>query len=139
MNKSNFNAFRMLLLGRSGVGKTYNGLKWALDYVKKGLFKPKRVLIVSKTWRSDPSQEEFISYCQKKYDKFKDMNCFEELDLDLIAKLFDTQKFIKDTQPSKMKNWLVIFDDQISSNLIKKSTDPTLKNIFCVGRHYGIS
>ena len=56
MEKSKFQAFRMLLLGRSGVGKTYNGLKWALDFVKKGTFKPKRVLIVSKTWKSDPSQ-----------------------------------------------------------------------------------
>lgn len=50
-----FTAFRLLLLGRSGVGKTYNGLKWSLDLVKKGVFKPKRVILISKTWKSDPS------------------------------------------------------------------------------------
>jgi hypothetical protein len=58
-----FSAFRLLLLGRSGVGKTYNGLKWALDLVKDGTFKAKRVVLISKTWKSDPSQEEFVKYC----------------------------------------------------------------------------
>ncbi len=50
-----FSPFRLLLLGRSGVGKTYNGLKWSLDLVKQGTFKPKRVILISKTWKSDPS------------------------------------------------------------------------------------
>jgi hypothetical protein len=47
---------------------------------------------------------------------------------------------IKEITPGKLKNWLVIFDDQISSTLIKRQdSDPALKNIFCVGRHYNIS
>ena len=40
---------------------------------------------------------------------------------------------------SKLKNWLVVFDDQISNNLIKKQDNPILKNLFCVGRHFSIS
>lgn len=47
---------------------------------------------------------------------------------------------IKETRPGKLKNWLVIFDDQISSNLIRRQDkDPTLRNFFCVGRHFNIS
>lgn len=45
----------MLLLGRSGVGKTYNGLKYTLGLIKKKIFSPKRVLVISKTWKSDDS------------------------------------------------------------------------------------
>jgi hypothetical protein len=30
-------------------------LKWALDLVEKGVFEPQRVLLISKTWKSDPS------------------------------------------------------------------------------------
>jgi hypothetical protein len=42
--------------------------------------------------------------------------------------------------PEQLKPWLVIFDDQISSGLIKRQDkDPTLKDLFCVGRHYAIS
>ncbi len=66
-----FSAFRLLLLGRSGVGKTYNGLAWALELIKKGTFKAKRVLLISKTWKSDPSQEQFVKYCQSKYSGFR--------------------------------------------------------------------
>ena len=55
MDKKIFTAFRLLLLGRSGVGKTYNGLIWSLNLVKEGIFSPKRVILISKTWKSDPS------------------------------------------------------------------------------------
>lgn len=55
MPKDKIDPFRMLLLGRSGVGKTYNGLKWALKLIKEKHFKPRRVVIISKTWKSDPS------------------------------------------------------------------------------------
>jgi hypothetical protein len=60
--------------------------------------------------------------------------------VEILTKIFDTQKEIKERAPTKLKNWLIIFDDQISSNLIKRQEkDPALKNLFCVGRHYAIS
>jgi len=103
------------------------------------VFSPRRVVIVSKTWKSDPSQKELIDYCSKAYDGFKKNNCFEDVDVDFLKKLFDGQKMIKDTRPKELHNWLIFFDDQISSNLIKRQDkDPTLKNLFCVGRHYNI-
>ena len=94
-----FPAFRLLLLGRSGVGKTYNGLRWALDLVKQGVFKAKRVVLISKTWKSDPSQEEFVKYCQSQYKGFREHNCLEDVDTKLLTKMFDTQKLIKEVSP----------------------------------------
>ena len=67
------------------------------------------------------------------------MNCFETIDLALLEKLFETQKAIKEWAPGKLKNWIALFDDQISNNLIKKQENPVLKNFFCVGRHFNIS
>lgn len=111
MEKKSFQAFRLLLLGRSGVGKTYNGMAYCLSLIKKKIFNPKRVLIISATWKSDPSQQELISYCDEKYKKFREMNCFETIDLELLDRLFEIQKAIKENAPEKLKNWLVIFDD----------------------------
>ena len=53
------------------------------------MFSPRRVVIVSKTWKSDPSQKELIDYCSKAYDGFKKNNCFEDVDVDFLKKLFD--------------------------------------------------
>jgi hypothetical protein len=59
----NIPAQRILLLGRSGVGKTYNGCKYLLQLIQDGVFSPRRVVVVSKTWKSDPSQKDLIDYC----------------------------------------------------------------------------
>jgi hypothetical protein len=80
----------MLLLGRSGVGKTYSGLKHSLELIKEGLFDPRRVVLISATWKSDSSQEELIKYCSSKYKEFKENNCYENIDLDFLEKLFET-------------------------------------------------
>jgi len=50
-----FTAKRVLLLGRSGVGKTFNGLKYVLQLIKDDIFKCSRVILISKTWKSDDS------------------------------------------------------------------------------------
>lgn len=54
-DKKDVTAQRILLLGRSGVGKTYNGCKYLLKLITDGVFSPRRVVVVSKTWKSDPS------------------------------------------------------------------------------------
>jgi hypothetical protein len=97
------------------------------------------VVLISKTWKSDPSQKELIDYCQKEYAGFKKNNCMEDVDIDFLKKLFEGQKTIKENRPQDLHNWMLFFDDQISSNLIKRQDkDPTLKNVFCVGRHFNI-
>lgn len=90
MEKKSFQAFRLLLLGRSGVGKTYNGMAFCLRLIKQKIFSPKRVLVISATWKSDPSQEELIKYCSEKYRAFRENNCFETIELGLLDKLFET-------------------------------------------------
>lgn len=70
MNKTNFKAERILLLGRSGVGKTFNGMKYILELMKKKIFSPRRTLLISYTYKSDPSQKEFVEYCTQKYKNF---------------------------------------------------------------------
>lgn len=119
-DKKGFTAQRILLLGRSGVGKTYAGCRYLLDLIKAGIFSPRRVVIVSKTWKSDDSQKDLIKYCQKAYDGFTKNNCFEDIDVEFLRKLFDGQKMIKDTRPQDLHNWMIFFDDQISSALIKR-------------------
>ena len=107
----NFQAFRLLLLGRSGVGKTYNGLKWSLKLIQEGVFAPKRVILISKTWKSDPSQSDLVKFCKSKYKGWAEYNAFEDVDTELLTTLFETQKMIKDADEKKLNNWLVIFDD----------------------------
>jgi hypothetical protein len=88
-DKKDITAQRILLLGRSGVGKTYNGCKYLLQLIRDGVFSPRRVVVVSKTWKSDPSQKELIEFCQKSYEGFKMNNCFEEVDIEFLKKLFE--------------------------------------------------
>lgn len=35
----------------------------------------------------------------------------EDIDSELLVKLFEAQKHIKETNPSKLKHYLVVFDD----------------------------
>jgi hypothetical protein len=106
-----FVAQRILLLGRSGVGKTYNGCKYLLNLIKEGVFSPRRVVVISKTWKSDPSQEELIKHCQKAYSGFMTNNCMEDVDVEFLKKLFEGQKLIKETRPQELHNWMLFFDD----------------------------
>lgn len=46
-SKTKFTPFRLLLLGRSGTGKTYNGMDYILELIEKKLFEAKRVIIMS--------------------------------------------------------------------------------------------
>ena len=57
--------------------------------IMDGIFHPKRVILVSKTFKTDPSQSEFIDYCSKKYNRFVEENCFEDVDLQLLNALFE--------------------------------------------------
>lgn len=41
-------------------------------------------MLFSLTYKSDPSQNEFIEYCNSKYKDFKEKNCFEDIDIDFL-------------------------------------------------------
>lgn len=53
------------------------------------MFSARRVVIISKTWKSDPSQKELIDFCQKDYAGFKKNNCMEDVDIEFLKKLFE--------------------------------------------------
>lgn len=57
--------------------------------VKKGIFKPQHIFIFSQTYKTDPSQKILIDYCAKKYKKFRETNCFEDIDEVLLLKMFE--------------------------------------------------
>jgi len=46
---------RILLLGRSGVGKSYSAIKYIAGLITAGKIEASHCILMSKTWRSDPS------------------------------------------------------------------------------------
>ena len=40
-----------------------------------------------------------------------DDHCFEDIDTNLIKKIYENQKAIKEKNPDKLKNWVILFDD----------------------------
>ncbi len=52
---------------------------YALDLLKGGFVDTNRVVLISRNWKSDPSQSEFVAYCKKKVQHWVDNNAFEEL------------------------------------------------------------
>lgn len=41
-----------------------------IDHIKKRHFHPKRIILFSKTFKTDPSQQKLIEFCKEKYKKF---------------------------------------------------------------------
>jgi vacuolar-type H+-ATPase catalytic subunit A/Vma1 len=82
---------RGLILANSGQGKTY----WLSDYVRSLLGKqwsPKRVIIISKTFKSDSSIAPLIEVCRMKKKNFLEQNCFDDVDagVKFLTQLVDT-------------------------------------------------
>ena len=46
---------RLLMLGRSGTGKSYSAIKYVVSLLKEGSIEAKNVVLMSATWKSDPS------------------------------------------------------------------------------------
>jgi hypothetical protein len=79
MDKKDIKPFRMGVFARSGGGKSMMTFAYALDLLKGGFVDTNRVVLISRTWKSDPSQSEFVTYCKKKVEHWIDNNAFEEL------------------------------------------------------------
>lgn len=54
---------------------------------------------MSQTFKSDPSMQDLIKFCKEKYSNFIEYNCFEEINTDLINKVFLANKKIKELKP----------------------------------------
>ena len=59
--------FRMGVFARSGGGKSYMTFKWILQLLKSGFVSPERTILISRTYKSDPSQKELVDYCKSQY------------------------------------------------------------------------
>jgi hypothetical protein len=59
---------------------------------------PKRVIIISKTYKSDPSIKPLIDLCKEKKKDFEKNNCFSEVKegIDFLTKLVEVQKNMKE-------------------------------------------
>lgn len=54
-SKPSFEAFRALFIAPSNYGKSFLISDFMLDHIKKKHFHPKRVIIFSKTYKTDSS------------------------------------------------------------------------------------
>jgi hypothetical protein len=90
--KRDIRPFRMGVFARSGGGKSYMTFRYAMDLVKQGFVDVDRVVLISRTWKSDPSQSDFVAYCKKKYPDWVQSNAYEELKdaMELLMGIFVT-------------------------------------------------
>jgi hypothetical protein len=92
-----FEPFKALFLARSNYGKSYLASDYIIDLFKKKHIEPKRMIVFSKTYKSDDSQRRFIEYAKKEYPQFEDKNCYAEIDTEVIDKLYKGCKKIKES------------------------------------------
>lgn len=135
--KPTYEAVKLLVIARSMYGKTVLVAKWVKQMIIAKNVSPKRVLLYSKTYRTDPSMYELIMYCKSKYPGFEENNCHEKIDMDFMTQLFEGQKKLKE-QGRSIKHWLLVFDDQISENILTDKKGGLVEYIALM-RHYGLS
>lgn len=90
------NEFKTQIIARSKYGKTVLLMEHLRDLVAQKLIKPKRLIIFSSTIRSDPPQLEFVRDMKQMYNDYKNDNTFEAVDMDLIHKIYNTNKQLKE-------------------------------------------
>jgi len=59
-----------------------------------------------------------IDVCSARYEPWKQNNAFEEIDVEFLTRLFESQKSVKELSPNKLHNFMIILDDQISDKVI---------------------
>ena len=129
---------RLLAVAPSQYGKTYAVVHWLCKLIRQKEWHPKRVIIISPTAKTDDSMEPLISLCESKCPNFKETNMYESVDEGMLLSLYDIQKEIKEHNPAKLKQFLVIIDDSITDDAMHRKSSPMLK-ISTSGRHFGIS
>lgn len=129
-----FEAFRALFIAPSNYGKSHLIANFVLSRLHKQ-FHPKRIIIFSKTYKSDPSQLQLINECEKKVPNFMQSNCFEFIDPVMLDNIFQMNKMLKERNKN-YKQYLIMIDDQISEATL---TDKSMVSFMALSRHYDIS
>ena len=60
-------AYKTAFIARSNYGKSYLAADYILQQFKDKTLEPKRLIVFSKTFKSDPSQRKFIDAAKKIY------------------------------------------------------------------------
>jgi hypothetical protein len=134
--KKKHEAYKTAFIARSNYGKSYLAADYLIKQFQNGTLDPKRLIVFSKTFKSDPSQRKFIEVAKKKFPQFEDQNCLENVDPALIEKLYQGCKKIKE-DGKKVPHYCIYFDDMVSEKILSGNT-PFVAT-FCLMRHYGIS
>ena len=134
--------FKMLAIARSNYGKTVLTNDFIKQLINDKFVKPQRVLIFSKTYKSDPSQVNLVKFLQSKIKKknyqYAEQNCYEYVDTEVIQTLYNTQKLIKEATQKPPHNYIILLDDMISESILTNKRSPLIP-IFSLMRHYSIS
>jgi hypothetical protein len=133
---------RALVIGSSGSGKSLMITNLILDVFAH---KWERIYIFSKTAKTDHTWEpvdKFIRQTLKVPEE--EQAFFEDFDVEALNKIINTQKQIVEYQKSKNMTMLhsigIIVDDWGGDeSVMRGKKGEALKNLFLMGRHYGIN
>jgi len=80
---------KMVVYARSGYGKTYMIFKKLKEWISSGIIDPSRLVLFSKTFKSDKEQQGLIKYIKSLgYKDFEKKNCADEIKMDFIDMVF---------------------------------------------------
>jgi hypothetical protein len=136
------NVLRSLVVGSSGSGKGVLLQSLVLD-VFRDVFE--RVIVVSKTVRTDTNWEPVLRYIRKDLKVPEEEECFyEEFDPEVINGIIEQQKRIIDYEKAhgfkKLHQICIIVDDFAGDEgVMRGKRGEALKNLYLTGRHYGIN
>ena len=82
----------MNIVSQSGCGKSYMFFQWLKGKLKEKWITAERTIIFAYNYNSDPSCQPFIKACEKKHPAFQKINCFKEIDEELLNMLFYNQE-----------------------------------------------
>ena len=74
----------------------------------------------------------------KAVPKFEQENCFESPDFELVKKVYEANKKIKEEHKKNPQHYLFVLDDQMSESILSNSHKDMVA-LFSLSRHYGIS
>ena len=133
---------RCIVTGSSGSGK---GILIANLITDVFAHKWERVYVFSKTAKTDHTWEAVDKFLRKNLKIPEDEQLFfDDFDVDKLNEIIETQKRIIDYQKKKNQNPLlqigiVIDDFGGDENIMRHKKGEALKNLFLMGRHFGIN
>ena len=137
---------RCIVTGSSGSGK---GILIANLITDIFAHKWERVYVFSKTAKTDHTWEAVDKFLRKKIPEDEQL-FFDDFDVDKLNEIIETQKRIIDYQKRKHKQihgqsgplmqiCIVVDDFGGDENIMRHKKGEALKNLFLMGRHFGIN